>query len=82
MAASADSTPSARIIRQEEIVLLADGLARLPEDMQQVLLGRHVDGLSYAVLAERLNRTEAALRVLYTRAFLRCLRAECQPETS
>jgi RNA polymerase sigma-70 factor (ECF subfamily) len=55
---------------------MAEALARLPDDMQQVLLGRHMDGLSYAELAGRLGRTEAAVRVLYTRA-LRRLRDEC-----
>lgn len=70
------SSPSAQAMRQEEIARLARGLSRLPEDMQQVLLGRHADGLPHAVLAEQLGRTEAAVRVLYTRA-LRRLREEC-----
>lgn len=71
------STPSARAIRREEILGLAEGLGRLPEDMQQVLLGRHTDGLSHAELARQLDRSEAAVRVLYTRA-LRRLREQCQ----
>jgi RNA polymerase sigma-70 factor (ECF subfamily) len=74
-----DNSPSAQTIREEQIMHLADALARLPEDMQLVLLGRHGDGLSYAALAERLGRSEASLRVLYTRA-LRRLREDCQSE--
>jgi RNA polymerase sigma-70 factor (ECF subfamily) len=70
------NSPSAQAIRHEQAARMADALARLPEDMQQVLLGRHMDGQSYAVLAERLQRSEAAVRVLYTRA-LRRLREEC-----
>jgi RNA polymerase sigma-70 factor (ECF subfamily) len=58
---------------------MAEALSRLPEDMQQVLLGRHLDGASYGVLAERLGRSEGAVRVLYTRA-LRRLREECAEE--
>jgi RNA polymerase sigma-70 factor (ECF subfamily) len=50
---------------------MARTIAGLPDDMQQVLLGRHLDGLSYAVLAERLGRSEGAVRVLYTRALRR-----------
>ncbi len=72
----ADSTPSQQAIQHEQTARLADALARLPADMQEVLLGRHSDELSHAVLAERLGRTEAAVRVLYTRA-LRRLREAC-----
>jgi RNA polymerase sigma-70 factor, ECF subfamily len=73
------STPSQQAVRHEQTARLAECLARLPDDMQQVLLGRHVDQASYAELAERLGRTEAAVRVLYTRA-LRRLREECGAE--
>jgi RNA polymerase sigma-70 factor (ECF subfamily) len=73
----AGSSPSARAIRHEQAVRIAEALTRLPEDMQQVLLGRHMDDLPHAELAERLDRTEGAVRVLYTRA-LRRLRELCQ----
>jgi RNA polymerase sigma-70 factor (ECF subfamily) len=73
------SSASAVAIRHEEAARMAEALSRLPEDMQQVLLGRHLDGASYAVLAERLGRSEGAVRVLYTRA-LRRLREECGEE--
>jgi RNA polymerase sigma-70 factor (ECF subfamily) len=75
LAADSGSTPSAQAIRHEEAARVAEALARLPEEMRQVLVGRHVDGLSHAVLAERLGRSEGAVRVLYTRA-LRRLREE------
>ena len=75
--AAAGSTPSAQAIRHEPAARMAAALARLPDDMQQVLLGRHADDLSYATLAERLGRSEGAVRVLYTRA-LRRLREECR----
>jgi RNA polymerase sigma-70 factor (ECF subfamily) len=57
-------TPSDQAIRHEQAARMAEALARLPDDMQQVLLGRHTDDLSYTVLAERLGRSEAAVRVL------------------
>jgi RNA polymerase sigma-70 factor (ECF subfamily) len=50
---------------------MADALSRLPEDMQQVLLGRHVDGRSHAEIAAALGRTEGAVRMLYLRALRR-----------
>jgi RNA polymerase sigma-70 factor (ECF subfamily) len=74
--ADASESPSGLAIQHEQTARLAEALARLPDDMQRVLLGRHVDELPYAVLAEQLGRTEAAVRVLYTRA-LRRLRLEC-----
>ena len=46
---------------------MADALARLPEDMQEVLLGRHVDGLHHAAIAHKLGRSEGAVRMLYLR---------------
>ena len=70
------STPSKKAMRYERSAQLAAALARLPADMQTVLLGRHVDNVSYADLAARLDRSEGAVRVLYTRA-LRRLRDEC-----
>src|SRR5205823_3121257 len=63
--ADSGSSPSARASRVEQESRVTEALARLPEDMQQVLLGRFVDGLPHAVLAERLGRTEGAVRVLY-----------------
>jgi RNA polymerase sigma-70 factor (ECF subfamily) len=65
------SSPSAVVIRQEQAARLTAALARLPADMQQVLLARHLDGLPHAAIAQRLGRTEAAVRVLYVRALAR-----------
>jgi RNA polymerase sigma-70 factor (ECF subfamily) len=69
--ADSGSSPSALAIRQEQATRITEALARLPDVMQQVLLARHVDGLPHAVIAERLGRTEAAVRVLYVRALYR-----------
>jgi RNA polymerase sigma-70 factor (ECF subfamily) len=75
------STPSGKAMKHEAAAQMAQTLARLPEDMQTVLLGRHVDETSYADLALRLGRSEGAVRVLYTRA-LRRLREECSEPKS
>ena len=71
-----DSCPSAHAIRQEQAAQMAEALARLPEEMQQVLLLRHVDGLPHPAIAERLGRSPTAVRMLYLRA-LRRLREAC-----
>jgi RNA polymerase sigma-70 factor (ECF subfamily) len=70
------STPSGRAAHHEEAARLAAALERLPEDMAAVVRGRHVEQAPYAVLAERLGRSEEAVRALYTRA-LRRLRELC-----
>jgi RNA polymerase sigma-70 factor, ECF subfamily len=58
-------------VAHERAASMAAALDRLPEDMRTVLLGRFLDGLSYAVLADQLGRSEGALRVLHTRALRR-----------
>src|SRR5262249_41797449 len=73
--ADASPSPSLHASRQEHAVQIAQAIGRLPDEMQQVLLGRHLDGLAYAELAQRLGHNEGAVRVLYTRA-LRRLREE------
>jgi RNA polymerase sigma-70 factor (ECF subfamily) len=69
--ADAGSSPSAQAIRHEQAARMAEAVAQLPEDMQQVLMARHVEDLSYAAIAQRMDRTENALRMLYVRALKR-----------
>jgi RNA polymerase sigma-70 factor (ECF subfamily) len=78
LAVSPAESPSDQAIRHEEAASLAEALSLLPEDMQQVLLGRHLDGLSHAELAPALGRSESAVRMLYLRA-LRRLRELYRP---
>jgi RNA polymerase sigma-70 factor (ECF subfamily) len=65
------SSPSDVLLRHEQAAHVAAALARLPDEMQQVLLARHVDGLPHAAVAERLQRSEGAVRMLYLRALRR-----------
>lgn len=79
--ADSSSSPSAKAMRHEEAARIAEAIARLPEEMQQVLLGRLVDGQTHADLAAHMSRTEISVRVLYSRSMHR-LREELQlPET-
>lgn len=68
-------SPSSSAAQHEYAALMAAAVDRLPADMREVVLGRYLDGLSYAQLAERNGRSEGALRILYTRA-LRKLRQD------
>ena len=69
--ADSSSSPSAIASRHEEAARMAEALAKLPEEMQQVLLARHVDDLPHATIADQLGRTEGATRMLYLRALRR-----------
>jgi RNA polymerase sigma-70 factor (ECF subfamily) len=73
--ARSQSSPSGVAIRKERALLLADALARLPPDYREVLVLRHLEGLDFAEVAIRLNRSAGAARVLWTRA-LKKLREE------
>jgi RNA polymerase sigma-70 factor (ECF subfamily) len=56
-------------------VLLADALAQLPEHYREVIILHHLEGLSLALVAGRLERTEDSVEKLWTRALLRLRRA-------
>jgi RNA polymerase sigma-70 factor, ECF subfamily len=70
-----DHTPSSSAAQHEYAALVAAAVDRLPVELREVVMGRHLECLSYAQLAERTGRSEGALRVLYTRA-LRKLRED------
>ena len=50
-------------------------LQDLPDDYQNVIIWRHIDGLDFAEIAELMGRTEEAVRVLLHRA-LKVLRSK------
>ena len=62
------SSPSRSAARREEAVLLADALQRLPEDYREVILWRNLEGLSFDLVAERMDRTVHSVKNLWTRA--------------
>jgi RNA polymerase sigma-70 factor (ECF subfamily) len=66
--ARTQTSPSLAAQRNERAFALADALTRLPEDYRRVLVLRHLDGMPFAAVAERMGRSEGAVRVLWTRA--------------
>ena len=60
--------------RWENSVLLADALERLPEPYRDVLIWRHLEGLSFADVAQRMDRSVDSVKHLWSRALeqLRC----------
>ncbi|MFI5454872.1 MAG: sigma-70 family RNA polymerase sigma factor [Isosphaerales bacterium] len=71
---AADQTsPSQQVIRHEQLIRLADALAKLPDDQRQAVELRHLRGLATVEISERLNRSVAAVGGLLQRG-LRALR--------
>ncbi len=64
-------SPSGQAMAQEETESLERDLAQLPDDYKEVIRLRHQDGLSFAEIAQRLQRTENAVRKLWFRAIER-----------
>jgi RNA polymerase sigma-70 factor (ECF subfamily) len=73
--AKAQTSPSLAAIRKERSLVLSNALARLPADHREVLVLRHLEGLPFADIAQRMQRSAGAVRVLWTRA-LKKLREE------
>ena len=77
MLAAPGSSPSQQAVRNEQEILLADVLARLPEDYREVIILRNLEGLPHEEVARRLGRNVGAVRMLWVRALAR-LRQELQ----
>jgi len=62
------STPSQHASRREQSVLLAEALAKLPEDYREVIILRHLEALTFVEVSQRMNRTEDSVQKLWVRA--------------
>lgn len=62
------TSPSVRAARREQAVLLADALASLPADHREVILLRHMEGLSFPEISRQLDRDLDSARSLWRRA--------------
>jgi RNA polymerase sigma-70 factor, ECF subfamily len=63
-----DSTsPSGRVLRQEQLLLLAEALARLPDDQRLALELHHIQGLSVQEVGRQMGRSTAAVAGLLRR---------------
>ena len=65
------STPSMKMARQEEHDRLGASIEQLSSDDQQVIRLRIFEKLTYAEIAQRLGRTEEAVKQLFHRALKR-----------
>lgn len=61
-------TPSQFIIQNEREIELADAIARLSEDYQEVIQLRNLQRLPFDEVAERMGRSRGAVQMLWARA--------------
>lgn len=77
MLAASVSSPSQRAACNEQELLLADVLARLPADYREVIILRNLEDLPHEEVARRMGRNTGAVRMLWVRALAQ-LREEMQ----
>lgn len=77
----AGESPDSWVEDEEELEALRAAVRRLPEDRQQLLLLKFVDGLSNAEIGQIMDKTEGAIKSLYHRT-LTALRDEMQGRPS
>jgi RNA polymerase sigma-70 factor, ECF subfamily len=69
--AALQSSPSQQAARREQAVLLADALGQLPDDYREVLVLRHLEGLTFPNVARRMGRSLNSVEKLWMRALAR-----------
>ena len=65
---SDDTSPSVRAANREEAAKVAEALEQLPPDYRDVLLLRHLKGLSFPEVADRMGRSVGSVQKLWMRA--------------
>jgi len=69
--ANRQESPSARAVKREQSVLLADALALMSPDDREVITLRNLLELEWEEVARRMGRSADAVRMLWTRAVRR-----------
>lgn len=67
-------SPSQLAVARESSVMIADALESLPDDYRQVIFLRHFEGLSFAEVAESMDRSVDSVEKLWMRALARLRR--------
>lgn len=73
--AAPGETPSELIVRHEVELQLADAIAALPDDYQEVIVLRNIERLPFDEVARRMGRSRPAVQMLWMRAIRALQRA-------
>ena len=68
LASNRQRSPASEADHQETLSELAGALEHLPIDYRTVIVLRHLDGLNFGDIAQRMQRTTGATRMLWLRA--------------
>ena len=66
--AAGDLSPSQVLLQKERQLQVADAVAKLPEDYQEVVILRNLQQLAFDEVAERMGRSRPAVQMLWMRA--------------
>ena len=58
-------------MRRERARQLADAIAELPPDYREVIILRHLEGLTIQQIADRMERSDNSIQKLWARALVR-----------
>lgn len=61
-------TPSRILLNREQEILMAEAIAQLPADYQEVIMLRNLQRLPFKEVAERMDRSPGAVQMLWLRA--------------
>ncbi len=73
------STPSQHVARDEQTRLVVEALSRLPDDYESVLVLRHLEGLTFPQIADRMGRSVNSVEKLWLRGLTKLRREFAQP---
>src|SRR6478609_109748 len=73
--AAPGTSPSEAAAKREQAVLFADALGRLPDDYREVIVLRHLEGLTFPAVADRMGKTVDSVEKLWLRAIARLRQA-------
>jgi RNA polymerase sigma-70 factor (ECF subfamily) len=69
------SSPSQHLARREQAIQLADALQRLPLEYSEVIVLRHIEGLRFPEIAQRMGRSLDSVEKLWVRGLARLRRS-------
>jgi RNA polymerase sigma-70 factor, ECF subfamily len=70
-----EESPSQLASKREQAVLLADALRELTDDYREVIVLRHLEGLTFPEVSKRMGRTEDSVKKLWARGLARLRRS-------